>query len=156
MEDLSLHILDVAENAIRANATRIEISLHEEAEQHRLTIRIQDNGEGMTPETAGKACDPFFTTKGGKRVGLGLPLLRQSAEETGGRLHIRSEPGKGTEVTVVFNTNHPDMRPMGDVLETIAALLTANPSIRIVADIRTSEHNVQFDSFDWIEQRTIS
>jgi signal transduction histidine kinase len=83
MEDLSLRILDVAENAIRAHATRIEISLHEEVERRRLTVCIRDNGEGMTAETAGKACDPFFTTKEGKRVGLGLPLLRQSAEETG-------------------------------------------------------------------------
>ena len=147
MEDLSLHVLDVVENAIRAHATRIDLSIQEEEEQNRLTIRIRDNGKGMTQEAADKACDPFFTTKAGRRTGLGLPLWRQSAEETGGRLDVQSKPGEGTEIIVVFHTNHPDMRPMGDMLETIAALLTANRSIRIVVDITTHDQEIHFDSW---------
>jgi len=147
MEDLSLHILDIAENAIRAHATQIEISVREEEEHHRLTVRIRDNGEGMSEQALAQACDPFFTTKSGKRVGLGLPLLRQSAEETGGQLHVRSSPGEGTEVTAVFDTSQADMRPLGDVLETIAALITASPSVRLLADVRTGEHAFHFDSW---------
>jgi K+-sensing histidine kinase KdpD len=146
MEDLSLHILDVTENSVRACASEIALDVHEDVAAHRLTIRIRDNGEGMTEEALRRACDPFFSTKGGKRVGLGLPLLRQSAEETGGTMEVRSSPNAGTEVEAVFRTDHPDMRPMGDLMETLATLVTANPSIRVVADVDTGECRFHFDS----------
>lgn len=147
MEDLSLHILDVVENAVRAQARKIEVALVEDKTTGVLTVSIRDDGIGMDRATVKKVRDPFFTTKEGKKVGLGLALLWQAAQETGGDLDIKAEPGKGTEVTAVFHITHPDMKPVGDVVETMAALITANPSIRFVCDCRCGDYNFHFDSF---------
>lgn len=146
MEDLSLHILDVVQNAVRAGARTIRIRLREDRRSDRLTLSIRDDGRGMDAETARRATDPFFTTKGGKRVGLGLPFLAQAAEETGGRLSVRSAEGRGTAVRAVFRPSHPDMKPQGDVVETLAALVTAHPEIRFVCDVKTRDMEFVFDS----------
>jgi signal transduction histidine kinase len=146
MEDLSLHILDIAENAIRANAKKIMIEISEDESKDRLTVSIEDDGEGMDKETARRVVDPFFTTKNGKRVGLGLALLSQAAQETGGDLRIDSEQGSGTRVTAIFKFSHPDMKPMGNILETMAALIVGNPSIRFIYDYKRGDYKVHFDS----------
>src|SRR5574341_535774 len=98
MEDLSLHVLDVAENSIRAGARSIEIDLVEDRKKDLLTLRITDDGEGMDEATGRRATDPFFSTKEGKKAGLGLALLSQAAEEAGGRVVVESEKGRGTRV----------------------------------------------------------
>lgn len=146
MEDLSLHVLDVVQNAVRAEARTIHIGLREDRRGERLTLTIGDDGRGMDRETARRATDPFFTTKGGKRVGLGLPFLAQAAEETGGRLTVRSSEGRGTAVRAVFRPAHPDMKPLGDLVETLAALVTAHPEIRFVCDVKTRDMEFVFDS----------
>lgn len=143
MEDLSLHILDIAENAVRAGANTIRIEI---VGGDSLTVRIEDDGKGMDPQTCRKAVDPFYTTKPGKRVGLGLALLAQSAEETGGELKIESQVGAGTRVTAVFRPDHPDMRPMGDIIATMKTLIAANPAIRFVFDYRDQGEDYHFDS----------
>ncbi len=146
MEDLSLHILDIAENAIRAAAKTIAIEILADEDEDQLTVCIKDDGRGMDEETAKKVLDPFFTTKSGKRVGLGLALLAQAAQQTGGELTIDSEQGVGTEVTAIFKLSHPDMKPMGDILETMAALVMGNPSIRFIYDHRAGDQDLHFDS----------
>lgn len=148
MEDLSLHILDIAENAIRAGAKKIMIELLEDQGNDRLTLSIKDDGKGMDKEAVNRALDPFFTTKEGKDVGLGLALLSQAAQQAGGELKIDSEEGKGTKVTAAFQLSHPDMKPIGDVLETMAALVAGNLSTQFVLDYKKGDYSYHFDSFE--------
>ena len=131
MEDLSLHILDIAENAIAARAKRIEISVVEEPREDRLTIEIRDDGIGMDEEVSQKAVDPFFTTRSSRRVGLGLSFMAQAAQEAGGSLRIESELGKGTKVTASFQYHHIDRKPLGSMVETMMTLLLGNPELDI-------------------------
>jgi DNA mismatch repair ATPase MutL len=130
MEDLSLHILDVAENSIEANARRVAIRVEELVSKDRLVLEIVDNGRGMSPEEVSRALDPFFTTKKAKRVGLGLPLLAQAARATGGKATVRSIPGRGTKVRATFRLSHIDLQPLGDVAETLTVLMVAHPEVR--------------------------
>jgi len=109
---------------------------------------IQDNGKGMNRETTKKIIDPFFTTKQGKRMGLGLSLISQAARQTGGNIQIDSEKGKGTKITVLFNYNHPDMKPMGNILETLKTLVIGNPFIQFIYDHKKGSQSIHFDSFD--------
>ncbi len=101
----------------------------------------------MTKEMIKKIVDPFFTTKNGKKTGLGLSLIAQAAQQTGGDIKIDSEKGKGTEITALFNNEHPDMKPMGNILETIKILVVSNPSIRIIYEYRKGKEHIYFDSF---------
>ena len=146
MEDISLHILDIVENAIRANAKTVKIEISENKNIGCLIISIMDDGKGMDEETARKALDPFFTTKSGKKVGLGLALLFQAARETGGNLKIESTPDKGTTVTASFSLSHPDMKPLGDIYETLATLITGRPSVHFIYDYKTEDNHFHFDS----------
>ncbi len=148
MEDLSLHILDIAENAIRAGAKKIMIELLEDQSNGRLTLSIEDDGKGMDEETVNRVVDPFFTTKNGKQVGLGLALLSQAAQQAGGQLEIDSEKQRGTKVTAVFELSHPDIKPIGDIYATMAALVAGNPSIQFVLDYKKSDNCHHFDSFE--------
>ncbi len=147
MEDLSLHILDIAENAVRAGGKKIMIELLEDQSNDRLTFSIEDDGKGIDKEIVDKVLDPFFTTKDGKKVGLGLALLSQAAEQAGGELRIDSEEAKGTKVTATFQLSHPDMKPMGDVFATMAALVAGNPSTQFILDYKKGDCSYHFDSF---------
>ena len=138
MEDYSLHLLDVAENALAAGASSIEIRIFEEPKEDTMRIEIEDNGYGMDEATAKQALDPFYTTKTKKRVGLGLPLLAQAAREAGGDIEIKTAPGKGTMIRATFQLGHPDLRPMGDMLETMATLACAHPEIQFSFEHRRS------------------
>jgi anti-sigma regulatory factor (Ser/Thr protein kinase) len=131
LKDLSLHILDLAENAIAAKAKKIEISIQEEPPENRLVIEIKDDGMGMDQEVSQRATDPFFTTRSSRRVGLGLSLMAQAAQESGGRLRIESEPEKGTKVVATFQYHHIDRKPLGDMIETMTTLLLGNPELEI-------------------------
>jgi len=131
LEDLSLHILDIVENAIAARAKRIDILLIEEPREDRLVIEIKDDGIGMDEEISQKAIDPFFTTRASRRVGLGLSLMAQATREAEGTLRIESELGKGTKVTATFQYSHIDRKPLGSMVETMATLLLGNPELDI-------------------------
>jgi anti-sigma regulatory factor (Ser/Thr protein kinase) len=126
MEDLSLHILDIVENAVAAGATRVFIAVNENARRDLLSLRVSDNGRGMTPEERRRALDPFYTT-GRKKTGLGLPLLAQTIEQSGGRLHLESAPGRGTQVTARFRLGHVDRPPLTKVTETMMTLIFGHP-----------------------------
>jgi hypothetical protein len=128
MEDLSLHILDIAENAIAAGATRVAIFVNENEERDLLTILVRDNGPGMSRRTLHRALDPFFSTKG-KATGLGLPLLAQAAEQSGGRLSIRTAPKHGTRVMASFRFHHIDRPPLTNMARTLASLILGHREI---------------------------
>lgn len=129
MEDLSLHVLDIIQNSIRAGADRIDVKLRENREKNVLTLIIRDNGCGMDREMLAKAEDPFFSAEEGKQFGFGISLLAQAAEETGGWLRIESAQGAGTIVTARFHSDHIDMKPVGDIKATMDVLQTGHPSI---------------------------
>lgn len=128
MEDLSLHVLDLAENAVNAGATRIRILINENAARGLLTIRVSDDGRGMTEEVRRRVLDPFFTT-GPKRTGLGLPLLAQAARQSGGDVKVESSPGKGTRVAARFLFRHIDRQPLTNMAETMIMLVLGHPEI---------------------------
>ena len=134
MEDLSLNILDVVENSIRAKAGHVAIRLTEDRSADRLTLEIDDDGEGMDEETKAACLNPFFTTKKGKHVGLGLPFLAQSAEETGGRLSVESERGRGTRIIATYHLGHVDLRPLGDIDGTVRCLKATHPEVDLRYD----------------------
>jgi signal transduction histidine kinase len=131
VEDLSLHILDIVENSLRANAKNIHIKLTQSKEKDLLIVEVADDGEGMDEETLKQAVDPFFTTKEGKRIGLGLPFLSQSAEEAGGKLEIESLRGKGTKVIATFKLSHIDRKPLGNLQETVKCLKSTHPDVNL-------------------------
>lgn len=132
MKDLSLHILDIAENSINAGATEIRIKIAEDTRENMLAIEVIDNGRGMDEETLKKVFDPFFTTKACKRTGLGLPLLAQSAKECGGDLTISTKEGAGTTITATFQHAHIDRKPLGDMSETMIVLIASHPDIDFI------------------------
>jgi signal transduction histidine kinase len=146
MEDLSLHILDIAENSISGSAKRIEIRIHEDPAKDLLTIEIKDDGKGIDEQTLQKALDPFFTTRTTRKVGLGLPLLAQATRESDGTIELNSRPGDGTTVKATFRTSHPDCKPMGDVYETIRTLVAGHPEIDFLFEHRRNSSVYRFDT----------
>lgn len=131
MEDLSLHIMDIIENSLRADAKNVTIRLVENM-YNKLTLEIVDDGIGMDEEILTHATDPFFTTKNGKKFGLGISLLAQAAEETGGVLHVESKEDKGTRLLATFNKNNIDMKPIGDIGKTIRVLKATHPEVNFL------------------------
>ena len=131
MKELSLNILDIAENSVKAKASLTEISIQEDNE--RLIITITDDGCGMTEETLKTVTDPFYTTRTTRKVGMGLPLLKLQSEQTGGGLviesrHISDNPDNhGTKVCATFYKNHIDCTPLGDVVASITTLIQGHP-----------------------------
>ncbi|KKL67096.1 hypothetical protein LCGC14_2138390 [marine sediment metagenome] len=146
MQDISLHILDIVENSIRALATRIKIKIEENMEKDWLTLEIEDNGQGMDEVTKNKVLDPFFTTKATRRVGLGLPLLYQAARETGGKLEISSQAGKKTRIRATFRYSHPDRKPLGNIEETLLVLAAGYPEVDFLYEHRTGNRVYRWDS----------
>lgn len=132
MLDLSKHILDIAENSIRAGSRTVTIAVIEDTNADTLTLRICDDGKGMSDDEREKALDPFYTTKKVRRVGLGLPMLKSAAELTDGSFRLDSTPGKGTTVTVTFGHSHIDRQPLGDVGLTIISLIAGSPHVDFV------------------------
>ncbi len=146
MEDLSLHILDIAENSIAAAARRIEIIIDEDKNKDLLTIEIIDDGKGMDPKALKKALDPFFTTRTTRKVGLGLSFLAQAAKESGGKIELNSIPRRGTTVKATFRLSHPDCKPMGDINETIRTLVVAHPEIDFIYEHQKDNSIYRFDT----------
>lgn len=127
MPEISLNVLDVAENSIRAEASLVQILVTVDLEGNRLEIQIKDDGKGMTEEQMAKVTDPFFTTRTTRKVGLGIPFFKLAAEATGGSFQIESRVGEGTDVTTIFQLDHIDRMPLGDINSTIHTLIVYNP-----------------------------
>jgi hypothetical protein len=130
MKDLSLHIIDILQNSTRAEATEVTLSIYENLQEDILSIQIEDNGKGMSEEIIIKVIDPFYTTRTTRKVGMGLPLLKQNAELTGGLLKIESEIGVGTTVFVSFGLSHIDRPELGDMPQTIKTFIAGNPEVK--------------------------
>lgn len=129
MQELSLNVLDIAQNSIRAGADLITIRVEERTADHFMEISVSDNGCGMSEEQVARVKDPFFTTRITRKVGLGVPLFRMSAESTGGSFDIESELGVGTKTTARYCTDHLDMLPLGDMTATMTSLISVNPDL---------------------------
>lgn len=126
MRELSLNILDIAQNSVAAGALLTEIRVTESTVEHTLLIEIIDNGKGMTDEQVRQVVDPFFTTRTTRKVGMGIPLFKLAAQQTGGSFSIESKVGEGTVVQALFHTDSIDFTPLGDVAFSIASLVSMN------------------------------
>jgi anti-sigma regulatory factor (Ser/Thr protein kinase) len=142
MKDLALHILDILQNSVTAGATMIKLRIDEIPVEDKYMVKFTDNGKGMDAEMIQHVTDPFFTTRTTRKVGLGLPLLKQNAERTGGSMTINSQPGKGTNVEVEFSFKHIDRLPAGDIPGTLALTVSSFPAI----DFRYT-HNTPYGTF---------
>ncbi len=146
LEDLSHHILDIAENGVNAGADEISISIDDSGD--RLLLSVRDNGRGMTEETVKAVVNPFYTTRTERRVGLGLPFLKQLAELCGGVFSVSSEPGRGTQVTASFLKTSIDVPPLGDVPSTLMTLFIGYPGIAWKYIHRRNEKEFSVDSME--------
>ena len=126
MRDLSLHVLDLAQNSITAGATLVTVSITID-ESGWLTFTLTDDGKGMSPELLQRVTSPFATTRTTRKVGLGIPMMMDNAQRTGGDLHIDSEVGVGTTLTVTMDTRNIDCLPLGDIAGTMLSLMLTNP-----------------------------
>jgi anti-sigma regulatory factor (Ser/Thr protein kinase) len=132
VRELSLHLLDIVQNALEAGASRVQIIVSEDSQRNRLTIAVEDNGRGMDAETLARVSDPFFTTRKTRHVGLGIPLFKAAAQRCAGDLTITSQLGQGTRVMAEMQRDHIDRAPLGDVKSTLLSMLLMAGS----ADIR--------------------
>ncbi len=146
LRELALHVLDLAENSLNAGASLVTIEVVEDVAADRLTLRVADNGRGMNAETAVRVVDPFFTTRSTRKVGLGLPFLKQAAEMCNGALTIDSRVGQGTAVTANFQRSHIDRMPLGDLPGTILTLIVGNPQADFVFRHAIGDKSVELDT----------
>lgn len=126
MRELSLNVLDIAQNSITAGAALIRIEVLENTQAHTLTVGIYDDGCGMTEEQVKSVLDPFYTTRTTRKVGMGVPLFKMAAEQTGGSFTVSSKVGIGTNVQAVFKTDSVDFTPLGDMASTVTTLISMN------------------------------
>lgn len=150
MKELSLNILDIAENSVKAGATLTEITVTESEDV--LTVSIKDDGCGMSPEILNTVTNPFYTTRTTRKVGLGIPLFKMSAEQTGGTLTITSKQADstdsehGTLLVATYYKNHLDFTPLGDVISTIITLIQGHPEIDFLYVHKRDDKEVRLDT----------
>lgn len=144
MKEIALHILDIAQNSVAAGARALTLDLEER--QDFLAVLFSDDGRGMSQELLAAVTDPFVTTRTTRKVGLGLPLLKLAAEQTGGSLAVESEEGRGTKVKAVFHSGHIDCPPLGNMADSLAALLQGAPGLELRYTHHTPTGSVVFDT----------
>lgn len=145
MRELALHLLDIAENSVAAQAKNIRITIEEDTCQDTLRMLVVDDGVGMSPELVAKVIDPFTTSRTTRKVGLGTPLLKAAAEACEGWLKIDSAPGAGTTVEVVFKRSHIDRMPLGNLAETFLTLFIGTPDVHWLFEYRIDSQEFLFD-----------
>lgn len=146
MNNLALHILDIVQNSITASASEVQILIKESARENIYRITIIDNGRGMKKEWAELVTDPYTTSRKTRKVGLGLPLLKQNAESTGGFLRVESAEGKGTRVVAEFKKDHIDRPPAGDLPGILKIIVAGNPGLNLVYKHTTGKGTYMFDT----------
>ena len=151
LPEISLHILDVAENSARAEAKHIVIRVTADTAADLLSVTIGDDGRGMSEEQVAQVTDPFFTTRTTRRVGLGVPLFKLAAELSGGSFNIQSTPGEGTTVTATFGLTHVDRMPLGDMPSTIHTLITQHEDIDFLYEFRLDDRGFTLDTAEFRE-----
>ena len=144
--ELSLHILDVAENSVRANASLIAIEVLADTAGDLLTISIEDDGCGMDEQMAAQVSDPFFTTRTTRKVGLGVPLFRFAAQSAGGWFRLSSTPGRGTRVEAAFVLSHIDRMPLGDITGCVHDLIVFHPNVDFLFTYSYNGKSFQLDT----------
>ncbi len=134
MQDISLHLLDIIENSAQAKAKLISVKIDVSKLNNTLTIQVEDDGKGMDKDTLQNAQQPFFTTKAErkKKIGLGIPLFKQNAEQCDGNFEMKSEPGKGAVLKAVFAYDHVDRMPLGNIADTISTSILGHPDVDYV------------------------
>ncbi|MFI3226890.1 MAG: ATP-binding protein [Clostridia bacterium] len=146
MQELSLNVLDIVQNSIKARATVIEISIFIDETLKTMSIEIYDNGCGMTSEQITQVIDPFYTTRTTRRVGLGVPFFKMSAEMTGGEFEINSTVGVGTVIRSLYKTDSIDFMPLGDMPATMVSLIAVNPDIDFIYTFSVDERRFTLDT----------
>lgn len=146
MLELSLHVLDIVNNSVKANATTIEIIIDERIKENILSVIVRDNGCGMDEDFLKTVTDPFKTTRTTRKVGMGISLFQAAAETTGGNLSISSQKNVGTEVIATFTYDHIDRQPMGDMASTLQTLVSSNEDINFIYKHTKNEKEFLFDT----------
>ncbi|MBN2004116.1 MAG: sensor histidine kinase [Anaerolineae bacterium] len=144
--DLSQHLLDIAENGVKAGATQLHIDIEEDLRENRLSLTIQDNGCGMDAQALSHVTDPWFTTRTTRKVGLGIPFLKQTAEMCGGSFAIQSVVGKGTTTSATFQYNHIDRPPLGDIVGTLLCVIVGCQDVDVVYRHRVNDQEFSLDT----------
>jgi hypothetical protein len=146
MKELSLNILDIVQNSIRAKADEISVAISESVSNDSYEISITDNGTGIPTAILKNVTDPFITTRTKRRMGMGLALLKYHAEITGGKVEIKSEEGKGTEVKATFSYKHIDRQPLGDIVGVLLILMASNEKVNFIYRHITEKGEYRFSS----------
>lgn len=152
MRELSLHLLDIAENSIAAGAKTIRIFIGEDSTLDRLQMSVEDDGLGMSAEMVARVTDPFITTRTTRKVGLGIPLLKFAADSCNGYFEIESEEGQGTKLFVEFQRSHIDRMPMGDLVSTILQLVISHQEIHWIFEYIFDGKLAVFDDAQFKEE----
>ena len=148
MRELSLNILDIAQNSIAAGASLTRIVVEENTVEKTLLIGIYDDGKGMTEEQVRNVQDPFYTTRTTRKVGMGIPLFKMAAEQTGGSFSIESQKGVGTRVEARFKTDSIDFTPLGDMSSTITTIVCMNEDKDFIYIRSIDDEKFEFSSAD--------
>jgi hypothetical protein len=146
MKELSLHILDIIENSVRAEATEIKLEIIEDLEKNLFEIKIEDNGKGMDENFVKTIKNPFTTTRTTRKVGLGVPLLAAACNRCNGDVEIQSTLGQGTKLNAWMEYDHIDRAPLGDIVSTIANLILSNPDIEFKYYHRYNDRIFEFNT----------
>ena len=144
MKELALHVLDIAENSVRGEASHIGITITEDRRNNRFAMEIDDDGKGISPEILNTIKDPFTTTRTMRKVGLGIPFLDDTCRLCNGHLDLKSTVGLGTRLSAEMEYDHIDRPPLGDMAATLMVLMSSHPDIaftyrHIVDDVEFSE-----------------
>lgn len=146
MQEISLNILDIVQNSIRADATLIEVTIEETPSADVFAFTVKDNGSGMDQEMVKRVTDPFVTTRTTRKVGLGISLLKSLAQQAGGDIKLESEVGIGTIIRADFSYTHIDRQPLGDISAVMVSLISMNPSIDFVYTHSFEKEQFQLDT----------
>lgn len=148
MKEISMHILDIVMNSIKAEATLIEIFIEDSILNNWLKVTIKDNGKGMDDVMINLATDPFFTTRTTRKVGLGLPMLKENCERCGGYLRIKSKLGEGTTIECCFEKDNIDRAPLGNMGDTIMTIINSLCNCELIYNHKTDEGSFVLSTAD--------
>jgi len=148
MDELSLNILDIAQNSIAADATLVEVDVDEDEAKNLITITVKDNGKGMSEEFLKRVEDPFVTSRTTRKIGLGISFLKEAAEMTGGSVEITSTLNVGTTITANFIKDHIDRQPIGDLTSTIILLVSLNTNLDFIIRYKVGGNEFEFSTVE--------
>jgi anti-sigma regulatory factor (Ser/Thr protein kinase) len=152
VEDLCFHLADLVQNSVAADARTISLHISESSRGDCLTLEVTDDGRGMDTLTLARAQDPFFTSKGFKKVGLGIPLLKATTQACRGDFHIASSPGQGTRIKARLQKSHLDCPPLGNLEETLLSLLVSLEPVNIRFTFQNDKGEFSLSSEDIHDQ----